>query len=141
MRRERLGCLPSACTLSAECYPDGRLQQRSPSSAARDTQGCDRSERDRFRGTLRHLAETPAGKASMRTLLVLTLSIAAFSASALAQGSTAQPAARSGTLAGPQDRGTAAERGAAVFSNCGSAWHGHEPTNAPGSASVQVKSS
>src|SRR4029450_10943957 len=139
MRRARLECLPSARTLSAECYPDVRLQQRCPSSAARDAQGCDRSERDRFRGTLRHLAETPAGKASMRTLLVLTLSIAALSDSALAQGSTAQTAAWSRTLAGPQDRGTAADQGAALFNNWCSASHGKDPRNAPGTASLQFK--
>jgi (+)-pinoresinol hydroxylase len=75
----------------------------------------------------------------MRTLLVLTLSIAAFSDSALAQGSTAQPAAWSRTLAGPQDRGTAAERGAAVFNNWCSACHGKDPRNAPGTASLQFK--
>src|SRR4029450_4919587 len=123
----------------AECHSHVRLQQWCPPSSARDAQGCDRSERDRFGGTLRHLAETPAGAAGMRNLLALILSVIAFSAGALAQSSTAQPAAWSRMLAGPQDRGTAAERGAAVFNNWCSACHGKDPRNAPGTASLQFK--
>ena len=75
----------------------------------------------------------------MKNLLALTLSIAAFNTGALAQGSAAQPAAWNRTLVGPQDRGTAAERGAAVFNNWCSACHGRDPRNAPGTASLQFK--
>jgi mono/diheme cytochrome c family protein len=75
----------------------------------------------------------------MRTLLALTLSIAGSTTGAFAQGSTTQPAAWSRTLAAPQDRGTAAERGAAVFNNWCSACHSKDPRNAPGTASLQFK--
>jgi len=75
----------------------------------------------------------------MKNLLALTLSIAAFNTGALAQGSAAQPAAWNRTLVGPQDRGTAAERGAAVFNNWCSACHSRDPRNAPGTASLQFK--
>ncbi len=75
----------------------------------------------------------------MRTLFVSTLIMAASSAGPFAQGSTAQPAAWSRTLAALQDRGTAAERGAAVFNNWCGACHGKDPRNAPGTASLQFK--
>jgi mono/diheme cytochrome c family protein len=75
----------------------------------------------------------------VKNFLALTLSIAAFSTGAGAQGSGAQLAAWNRTLARPQDRGTAAERGAAVFNNWCSACHSRDPRNAPGTASLQFK--
>jgi mono/diheme cytochrome c family protein len=61
------------------------------------------------------------------------------SASALAQGSTAQPAAWNRMRAMPEDRGTPAERGAAVFNNWCAACHSRDGRNAPGTASLQFK--
>jgi mono/diheme cytochrome c family protein len=75
----------------------------------------------------------------VKNLLALTLMIAASATGAFAQGSAAQPAAWSRTLAAPQDRGPAVERGAAVFNNWCSACHGKDPRNAPGTASLQFK--
>ena len=75
----------------------------------------------------------------MRNLLALTLWLAGTGAGVLAQGSTAQPAAWSRTLAAPQDRGTPAERGAAVFNNWCRACHGKDVRNAPGTISLQFK--
>jgi mono/diheme cytochrome c family protein len=48
-------------------------------------------------------------------------------------------AAWSRTTAGVEDRGTAVERGAAVFNNWCSACHSRGPQNAPGTTSLQMK--
>jgi mono/diheme cytochrome c family protein len=48
-------------------------------------------------------------------------------------------AAWSRTTAGAEDRGTPAERGAAVFNNWCSACHSRGPQNAPGTTSLQNK--
>jgi mono/diheme cytochrome c family protein len=48
-------------------------------------------------------------------------------------------AAWSRTAAGAEDRGTLAERGAAVFNNWCSACHSRGPINAPGTTSLQNK--
>jgi cytochrome c5 len=48
-------------------------------------------------------------------------------------------AAWSRTLAAPEDRGTPAERGAAVFNNWCSACHSRDVRNAPGTTSLQFK--
>src|SRR4029434_1847050 len=66
-------------------------------------------------------------------------SIAECNDSELSKDSTVHPAAGSRRLAGPQDRGTAAERGAAVFNNWCSACHGKDPRDAAGTASLQFK--
>jgi mono/diheme cytochrome c family protein len=43
------------------------------------------------------------------------------------------------TLAAPEDRGTPAERGAAVFNNWCSACHSRDARNAPGTTSLRFK--
>ena len=48
-------------------------------------------------------------------------------------------AAWSRTTAGVEDRGSAVERGAAVFNNWCSACHSRGPQNAPGTTSLQMK--
>ena len=75
----------------------------------------------------------------MRTPVLTLALIVGACASALAQGATAQPAAWSRTRAMPEDRGTAVERGAAVFNNWCAACHGKDARNAPGTASLQFK--
>jgi (+)-pinoresinol hydroxylase len=74
-------------------------------------------------------------KTSILTLALFVMT----SGSALAQGSTAQPAAWNRLRAMPEDRGTSAERGAAVFNNWCAACHGKDARNAPGTASLQFK--
>jgi cytochrome c5 len=55
-------------------------------------------------------------------------------------GQTPPPvAAWSRTLAAPEDRGTPAERGAAVFNNWCSACHSRDVRNAPGTTSLRFK--
>ena len=123
---------PSAAGMSTErthtfsrMHPDVRLQQRRPSSAARDAQGCDRSERNRVARTLRHLAETLAGKASMSdSSRVRHCRLPHPCAQRARSRRDFSTAAWSRTHAGRQDRGTTAERGAAVFNNWCSACHG-----------------
>ena len=76
----------------------------------------------------------------IKPLLTLTV-IAGFGAgvAVFGQGATAQPAAWNRNRALPEDRGTPAERGAAVFNNWCSACHGRDARNAPGTASLQFK--
>jgi len=75
----------------------------------------------------------------MRTSVLTLALLVITSAAAFAQGSTAQPAAWSRTRVMPEDRGTPAERGAAVFNNWCSACHSRDARNAPGTASLQFK--
>jgi mono/diheme cytochrome c family protein len=58
---------------------------------------------------------------------------------ALAQEPPAPIAAWSRTTAAVQDRGSAVERGAAVFNNWCGACHARGPQNAPGTTSLQFK--
>lgn len=68
----------------------------------------------------------------------LTLTALAPSAT-LAQDAPFPIAAWSRTTASAEDRGSAAERGAAVFNNWCSACHSRGPLNAPGTTSLQNK--
>jgi mono/diheme cytochrome c family protein len=58
---------------------------------------------------------------------------------ALAQQAPSPIPAWSRTTAAVEDRGSAVERGAAVFNNWCSACHARGPQNAPGTASLQFK--
>jgi mono/diheme cytochrome c family protein len=58
---------------------------------------------------------------------------------ALAQDTPFPVAAWSRTTAAVEDRGSAVERGAAVFNNWCSACHSRGPQNAPGTASLELK--
>ena len=65
--------------------------------------------------------------------------MAVLAASAAAQEAPFPIAAWSRTTAGVEDRGSAVERGAAVFNNWCSACHSRGPQNAPGTASLEIK--
>ena len=54
-------------------HADVRLQRRRAAPVARDAEGCDRSERHRVAGALRHLAEAVARAASMKRMGVAVL--------------------------------------------------------------------
>jgi mono/diheme cytochrome c family protein len=71
-------------------------------------------------------------------IAVLVAAAAPFAASR-AQEAPFPVAAWSRTTAGVEDRGTPAERGAAVFNNWCSACHSRGPLNAPGTTSLQNK--
>jgi mono/diheme cytochrome c family protein len=78
----------------------------------------------------------------MRRYVVSALVAAAGAAPlglAAAQDTRAPIAAWSRTTAAVEDRGSAVERGAAVFNNWCSACHARGPQNAPGTASLQLK--
>jgi len=70
---------------------------------------------------------------------VLLVAALAPCAGAHAQDAPFPIAAWSRTTAGAEDRGTPAERGAAVFNNWCSACHSRGPANAPGTTSLQFK--
>jgi mono/diheme cytochrome c family protein len=72
-----------------------------------------------------------------RTLVILAG--VALSGPALAQDAPFPIAAWSRTTAAVEDRGSAVERGAAVFNNWCSACHSRGPQNAPGTASLELK--
>jgi mono/diheme cytochrome c family protein len=65
--------------------------------------------------------------------------VAVLAVSAAAQETPFPIAAWSRTTAGVEDRGSAVERGAAVFNNWCSACHSRGPQNAPGTTSLQMK--
>ena len=73
------------------------------------------------------------------TLLALVAVGIASSTAALAQEPPFPIAAWSRTTASAEDKGSPAERGAAVFNNWCSACHSRGPQNAPGTASLQNK--
>jgi cytochrome c5 len=73
-----------------------------------------------------------------RTILAIAF-IAAASASAFAQGATAQPAAWNRRRALPENQGTPAERGLAVFNNWCTACHAKGASDAAGTVSLQFK--
>jgi mono/diheme cytochrome c family protein len=75
----------------------------------------------------------------MKTLLTVAGLLCVMAASAFGQAPTAPVAAWSRTLAASEDRGTPAERGAAVFNNWCSACHSRDVRNAPGTTSLQFK--
>ena len=76
-----------------------------------------------------------------RAIAVAGLTMAAASAAVATRAQDAPPpiAAWSRTAAGVEDRGSEAERGAAVFNNWCSACHSRGPANAPGTTSLQFK--
>lgn len=79
---------------------------------------------------------------SARTLSLATIAAACLAAccgAALAQQAPAPIAAWSRTTAAVEDRGSAVERGAAVFNNWCSACHARGTQNAPGTTSLQFK--
>lgn len=78
---------------------------------------------------------------SMQTLLGATIVAAALGTcgAALAQEPAATIPAWSRTTAAVEDRGSAVERGAAVFNNWCSACHARGGQNAPGTTSLQNK--
>jgi mono/diheme cytochrome c family protein len=75
----------------------------------------------------------------MKTLLTMAGLLCVTVAGVFAQAPPPPIAAWSRTLAAPEDRGTPAERGAAVFNNWCSACHGRDVRNAPGTTSLQFK--
>jgi len=75
----------------------------------------------------------------MNRLLVLVAVGLASTTAALAQEPPFPIAAWSRTTASAEDKGSPAERGAAVFNNWCSACHSRGPQNAPGTASLQNK--
>jgi mono/diheme cytochrome c family protein len=79
---------------------------------------------------------------SRRTLALAVVTAACFAAAcgaALAQEGPAPIAAWSRTTAADEERGSAVERGAAVFNNWCSACHARGTQNAPGTTSLQFK--
>ena len=71
--------------------------------------------------------------------MLVTCATVLWTGSALAQEPPFPIAAWSRTTASAEDRGSATERGAAVFNNWCSACHSRGPQNAPGTASLQMK--
>jgi mono/diheme cytochrome c family protein len=74
----------------------------------------------------------------MKPLLIAAIVLAA-AVSAHAQDAVFPIPAWSRTTAAPEDRGTLAERGAAVFNNWCSACHSRDTRNAPGTTSLRNK--
>lgn len=75
----------------------------------------------------------------MKTLLTMAGLLCVTVAHVSGQATTKPIAAWSRTLAAPEDRGTPAERGSAVFNNWCSACHSRDVRNAPGTTSLQFK--
>jgi mono/diheme cytochrome c family protein len=76
---------------------------------------------------------------TFRLAAIAATGLAAACGAALAQETPAPIAAWSRTTAAVEDRGSAVERGAAVFNNWCGACHSRGPQNAPGTTSLQFK--
>jgi (+)-pinoresinol hydroxylase len=75
----------------------------------------------------------------MKRLLLIFAVIASATPHVHGQAPAAALPAWSRTVAAPQDRGSPAERGAAVYNNWCSACHSKDLRNAPGTVSLQFK--